>query len=122
LFKCVESVKEALQRYNRALSDEGRAISVVGSSLEYTVPVLQTINVLLLRELGGTRKSYDSSYQIHGRVYQSIKDVERKGATLTSAASEKVKEVPRTDYLNARDHWAREDTICEGGTRGDMGW
>jgi hypothetical protein len=45
LFECVESVKEALPGYNRALSDEGRAVSVVGSSLEYTVPVLQTINV-----------------------------------------------------------------------------
>jgi hypothetical protein len=47
LIICVELVVEALARHNRALSDGGGTIGVIGMVLKQTVPVLYRISVLL---------------------------------------------------------------------------
>jgi len=66
LFPWVECVKEALQRYNWALVDESTTVDVIGMCLEYTMPVLRTISVLLPLRLKVRRDAYDSSHQVHG--------------------------------------------------------
>jgi hypothetical protein len=40
LLLCIEFIEEALERYNRALRDEGSTVGVIGTLLEQTVPML----------------------------------------------------------------------------------
>jgi len=48
LLRSAESVLETLPRHNRALSDEGRTVGIIGGLLEYTVPMLSRENAAVV--------------------------------------------------------------------------
>ena len=48
LLPSAEFVRETLQRYNGALSNEGRTVGIIGGLLEETVPMLSRENAAVV--------------------------------------------------------------------------